>query len=65
MRCRHGEDRDECDACYADDCARADLSRVSLSAELAELDATSPQVKVAAERLNHEMWRITRGRIRG
>lgn len=33
VRCRHGEDRDGCDACYADDCARSDLSRVGVTVD--------------------------------
>lgn len=60
MRCRHGEDRDGCDACYADDCARADLSRVSLSDELAELEATNPQVRASAERTKRALrWPLS------
>lgn len=64
-RCRHDADPDSCDACYADDVHRASLPVRSLAEDLADLEATNPEVAAAAERLDRERDRQLRKMRRG
>lgn len=65
-RCHHDADPDSCDACYADDVHWATLPVRSLSDDdLAELEATNPEVAAAVEQLDREKERQLRKMRRG